>query len=272
MTPPQLGTLLENIDLVDLREKNKQLVDVYKDDLAGVLRYLHFGQILPLEIEKSVSALIQNMRTLKNGQRYRDDNGDVLFLIEAIATHLSAKVTYINQTTGITYHIEMEYVPARDRNEKTSLPYREIFYKNKTYRAIKEDGDVYAHLNHQHLRYVPEFLVPLHEDRTINNTEFELLELFHRVHDVPERHVAVGDKYAFTKEDSGSIGESHKFHADMIQSRIPYTPEECKLMPALFKQYEGRYKLFKLGEMLGYMKNGFSCLNNGQYFNGSSVL
>ncbi len=267
--------LLERIDPKWLQSKNEQLIHIYKHELSSVVRYLHNGQILPLEIEKSVWTLIRYLGRLQHWQTYKDEIGDILFINKAVKQEFTFD-KYIIEFNNITkwqlFNVEIESIMSKKRNCMTRLPFREIRYNNRSYRSVQEDGDVFSHLMHQHQRYMPEYLDPLLEEWIINPTQRILLELFHTVHDLPEKHADIGDVFAFAKKEDGGALEGHKVVNDMIQARIPYTQEEYRLMPLLFKYYEWRKTLFKLGEMLGYIKNGFSSMKNPQYFNSGELL
>lgn len=291
--------LLEEDKYKQLLTKIAKVIQFYKNDLNKSPRGAFFGQCLPIEIQEIVKKALQSLCYKKTNSPFATtniQNTSHTILTPKFQVHTKpehriecgerySNQIYINdfqctwflsntkeERNGFEHYKltysennsvkEIELRRIRDKSRSKDSRIREFVYEWKTYRTWKNDGDVYNHLLYQHRNYNSRFLYALLNDNHINQDQFKLLSLFHLLHDLPE--MVVADEFAFSKEQTGT-SEAKIIKDLLLKTDISFDNNEIELIEYLFSELEDPKNLFKLWEMIYYMKWGVSAFKASDY-------
>ncbi len=296
-------TLLEENKYKLLLTKVAKVIQFYKNDLNKSPRGAFFGQCLPIEIQEVVKKALQSLCYENQSSSFaisNIQNTSLVILTPKAQVHkkpdhrcengenYSYEIRINNfkcewflpdakeQYNGFEYY-KLEYLEnelvkeiemrrIRDRSRSKDSRIREFIYEWRTYRTWKNDGDVYNHLLYQHRNYNSRFLYALLNDNYIDQNQFKLLSLFHLLHDLPE--MIVPDEFAFSKEQTWA-SEALIIKDLLLKTDVLFDDNEILLIEYLFSELEDPKNMFKLWEMIYYMKWWVSAFkaSDYEYFN-----
>ena len=234
-----------------IADKHDKLINYYGKDLSGVLRYMFSGNIVPWEIEEAAVVLRRHLHSLTVWQTLKTKSNSSVaiqdFSVSESAIKPTYSVTFIN-TNWKTERIVFSLVNDPDR---WVFPVTEVTWNEATYRSVPFHGDVRNHLYHQNDFYQKEYVTPLIDAWLISWDDATVINLYHKIHDVPE--IISWDIYVNDKTWADAHKESSLIRKILVNSYVWYTQQEIDFIANSFLVFEQPTNYFKWWERLNYI-------------------